>query len=365
MGLEETPEAYIQGMVEVFREVWRVLRKDGTAWVNLGDSYASDTKGSGGGWAADPKNYANQAQAYGARKFKQSLKSKDLMMMPARVALALQADGWWLRSMMPWVKRSAMPESVTDRPATAIEYVFLFAKSQRYFFDMEAVRQDSAPPTGGRQRAALKGDDKYVGQVGGEYHEGRPGRHSAYQPPNRNFRNSDLFYTSLEPPHGLISGQDGPLALDVNPAGFAEAHFATFPPKLVDPCIKAGTSERGACAECGAPWVREVEKEFQQTGPARDNTTGQDNMEGWEGWPRGTTESKTLGWSPSCACKAKPVPCTVLDPFGGAGTTALVADRLGRDAILMELNDDYASMARARIEKDAGLFAEVGHETRP
>ena len=157
----------------------------------------------------------------------------------------------------------------------------------------------------------------------------------------------------------------------MNPAGFAEAHFATFPPKLIEPLIKAATSEKGCCPACAAPWVREVEKgelqpdHSQKTLPKQVNENGRAVPDiGWnreQGFaPNVLRPSKTLGWSPSCGCGGEPVPCTILDCFGGAGTTGLVADRLGRSAVLIELNPEYAEMARARIHKDAPLFAEVG-----
>jgi DNA modification methylase len=281
-------------------------------------------------------------------------------MMPARLALALQADGWWLRSQMPWVKRSPMPESVTDRPASAVEYVFLLTRSARYFYDAEAVRQGISETTikrwGDRtQRTESPGTAPDRNDSGGSG-ETTCGVNSA----GRNFRNSDLFYSSLEPPHGLISGEDGPLALDVNPKGFPGAHFATFPPKLVEPCIKAGTSEKGCCPACGAPWVREVDRKLATVmSPASQYGHGAARNDGGRSMLCGAS-STTLGWSPSCGCAASDVvPCTVLDPFGGAGTVALVADRLGRDAVLIEIKADYAAMAAQRVRGDGGLFSQV------
>jgi len=355
IGLEATPEEHIAKLVEVFRAVRRVLRKDGTLWLNYGDAY---TSGGRGGGANGSKQQTNVGALLGPKTAPDGLKPKDLLMMPARVALALQADGWWLRSMMPWVKRSAMPESVTDRPATAIEYVFLLAKSPKYFFDMEAVRVKS---DWGGQTKKPDGWATHDGGHGSFHKDGREkGAANEVNGGSRNFRNSDLFYASLAPPHGLICGAE-PLALDVNPAGFSEAHFATFPAKLVEPLIKAGTSEKGVCAACGAPWVREVERETRQnwhgTGQKHDGTYYRPNPGGGVGNDRRSRLEK--GWSASCTHDAALVPATLLDPFGGADTTALVADRLGRDCILIELNPDYAEMARKRIEADGPLFAEL------
>ena len=133
-------------------------------------------------------------------------------------------------------------------------------------------------------------------------------------------------------------------------APYSEAHFATFPPALIEPCIKAGTSEKGCCAGCGAPWVRDLGDRYRTEGRGAGNGFARPQR------PKGR---ETIGWSPSCACAAKTVPCVVLDCFGGAGTTGLVADRLGRNAILIELNPEYAEMAKRRIEEDAGMFADM------
>jgi DNA methylase len=151
-------------------------------------------------------------------------------------------------------------------------------------------------------------------------------------------------------------------------APFSEAHFATFPPALVEPCVQAGTSERGACPACGAPWRRVVERSFlsQPDVSLAKGIRGagdQKPMYGtWQGVPRGSTQVTTLGWAPTCACAPDPKPCVVLDPFGGAGTVGLVADRLGRDAILVELSPTYAAMAERRIREEAPLLTAVAVE---
>ena len=275
IGLEKTPEDHIAVMGEVFREVRRVLRDDGTLWMNYGDAYMD----------------------------------KQLIGMPWRVALALQADGWWLRSSIIWAKGvsfcdtysgSVMPESCRDRPTSAHENIFLLSKASAYFYDPDAVRENEA----------------------------------------RNLR--DVWI--------------------INPQGFPGAHFATFPPALVEPCIKAGTSEKGCCASCGAPIRRIVEATGGTIGEAwHDHSDDlglgqQKDADGMESYSRETT-----GWEPTCDCEdaGESVPCKVLDPFGGAGTAALVADRLGRDAVLVELNKEYAEMARDRILADCPMFSSV------
>lgn len=267
---------------------------------------------------------------------------------------------------------NCMPESVTDRPTSAIEYVFLLTKRPSYFWDAEAVKVAGAIKAGTRaaKGSNVRSDLKDV--------NGRPPEYWEYTG-TRNFRNSDLFFSSLEAPHGLITDADGnPVALDVNTAAFKESHFAVFPLKLIEPLIKAGTSERGCCPACGAPWVRMVEKArtFESgSGRAGNLPSGKNGAALQGGGETGdirrgpVVHSTTTGWQPSCGCPpAEPVPCTVLDPFGGAGTTAVVAQRLGRDAILLELNPDYAAMAERRLQADrgelpiegVGLFAGVG-----
>lgn len=364
IGLEPSPTKYLLQMVEVFREIRRVLRDDGTIWLNIGDSYSSSppgnkTKGVSAssklhGVNGPSERYRETLAAGHATKRDTSKmgKPKDLMLMPARTALALQADGWWIRQQLPWVKRSCMPESVKDRPANAVEYVYLIAKSARPFYDTEAVRRQAATKPGTRGAKASKERSEVAGV------NSRPPEYHTYGD-TRHFRNSDMFFDSLEKPYGMISDENAePLALDVNTFAFPESHFASFPPKLVEPCILASTSERGRCSVCGSPYHRIVEKEFV---PQPDVSVEKgvrlssqhDESNRGPGTSRGSTRSKTIGWAPTCAhTDATPIPCLVLDPFGGSGTVGVVANRLGRDAILVELKPEYVEMAEHRIEDD-------------
>ena len=219
IGIEPTPDAYVQHLVAVFREVWRVLKPQGTLWLNLGDSYASATKGSVGGWAADPNNYAHKAQAYGSRRFSHDVKEKDLMGIPWRVAFALQADGWYLRADIIWAKPNPMPESVTDRPTKSHEYLFLLTKSERYCYDHEAVKDDAVYPPGTRKDVKKGGfNSKYAGDVA------RIGDESFRA--IREKRNRRSVWTIPTQP-------------------YTGAHFATMPEKLVEPCILAGCPRGG------------------------------------------------------------------------------------------------------------------------
>jgi len=314
-GLEPTIQLYVAHAVEIFHEVKRVLRKDGTLWLNLGDSYFGGGRGRGGSFASErrawrdmpcgisgtgqpdfpPGNYSSENLC--------SLKPKDLCGIPWRVAFALQADGWWLRQDIIWEKPSPMPESVTDRCTKAHEYIFLLTKSPRYFYDAETIKEDSSGGRATFSGYAIKGADILYHQDGNRRDE------SIAQS-----RNKRSVWT-------------------VSTVPFQEAHFAAFPPKLVEPCIKAGTSEKGCCAKCGAPWIRKIEKKPNPKGINAEKEIGLAN---------------TIGWSPSCQCNAPIVPCIVLDPFAGSGTTGIVSINNGRRFIGIDLSDKYFNMITRR-----------------
>jgi len=327
-GLEKTPDEYIARMVGVFREVKRVLRDDGTVWCNLGDSYG--TKGSD--WSRCGQTYSDHEKLKDV-KISTGLKPKDLCMIPARVALALQADGWWLRSDIIWSKPNPMPESCNDRPTTAHEHLFLLSKRPRYFYDADAIREEHKEPDRGKGEP-----DKNHYKRGGDHWEGEE-RIRLYNLLGRNKRT----------------------VWEIPTAPYAGAHFATFPPKLVEPCILAGTSPQ-ACEVCGAPWKRVTEKSRSfESGSGRSgrDPTGK-NGPGLQGGGetrdirRGPClQVETTGWQPTCSCdnegKGR---CLVLDPFAGSGTTGEVALKHGRDYLLIELNRDYEKLIRGRL----GLF---------
>jgi DNA modification methylase len=270
LGLEKTPEEYVGNLVAVFREVRRVLRDDGTLWLNLGDSYSKNESNNGGysgkstleGFTR-PDTKGRTANETGARhKIDSGLKPKDLVGIPWRVAFALQADGWYLRSDIIWAKPNPMPESVKDRPTRSHEYIFLMSKNARYYYDAEAIAEESATTWNSAKQMVGK---PLENQNGGK---NRPTQ-------DQSGRNRRSVWTIATRP-------------------FPEAHFATFPQDLVEPCIKAGCPVGGA----------------------------------------------------------------VLDPFFGAGTTGLVAARLGREFIGIELNQAYCEMAKKRIYGTLG--AEIG-----
>ena len=299
IGLEQTPDAYVAELVAVFREVRRVLTDDGTLWLNLGDSYSSmrdskatpDTlRGDTDGTAVAGAMNRNPAALRAA-----GLKHKDLVGIPWRVAFALQADGWYLRSDIIWHKPNPMPESVTDRPTKAHEYVFLLSKSAKYYYDAAAISEAVAPATVARLSQDVEsqeGSHRVPGKTNGAMKAVAP-RFGGSK-----YGNSDAKEHRTKSGNVYDLGdntRNARTVWSITTRPFSGAHFATMPPELAERCIKAGSA----------------------------------------------------------------VGDTILDPFGGAGTTALVADRLGRDAILCELNPVYAGLAEQRVTNDSPLFSEV------
>jgi DNA modification methylase len=365
LGLEAVPDClgwatgapcgtcYVCHLVEVFRSVRRTLRDDGTVWLNLGDSYSGSGPSGASYQSRTTRDRAEKATDGNFRISKRlgdrgltyadkkpvpapGLKPKDLVGIPWRVALALQADGWTLRSEIVWAKKSCMPESVRDRPTRSHEQVFLLSKGPRYYYDATAVAEEADQPIGS---ARLTGQHK--ADAGG-------------------FTTNGHGNSTLGTNQGLAT-RNLRSVWTLGPSPFPDAHFATFVPEIPRRAILAGTSERGCCPDCGAGWVRVVDRKNAVSGrvPGASEYTQRDRRFERGGAFTGAT-SDTLGWSPACRCDAgDPVPCTVLDPFAGAGTTGLVADRLGRSSVLIELNPEYAAMSKARIVGDAPLFANV------
>lgn len=523
IGLEPTPEAYVAELVAVFREVRRVLRKDGTCWINLGDSYAG---GGRGGGANGSKQQTNVGSLLGP-KDNYGLKPKDLIGIPWMVAFALRAEGWWLRQEIIWAKPNPMPESVRDRCCKSHEYMFLLTKSERYFYDSDAIAEDvqdlqyvssdtadrlvlqeqSTKRRTSRQVPRLHGDlaqgmgseiqQISEGQSNGQtllpFGEGAkdktvlsailrddrgaarqistsdasPRKNAALQNTQEAIRSDregasceseerqELFsygqgsvqqaqdrdqteasdqigelhfnegtmdgdQDQVSPSLRLLQSEACPTgngshrpAIEGRPsysgehrsgvsdmqcqerqpavkrtkrsvwtvatAPFKSAHFATFPPALIEPCILAGCPAK-ACAKCGAPWVREVERlsdgsndaspapgsvkamalDADIYGPGRLTSERRGPGTSFSNNPsKRLPSTRSRGLSSSCSCDAGTVAGTCLDPFGGAGTTGLVADRLQRNAILIELNAEYAAMAERRCFDDAPLLMEA------
>jgi DNA modification methylase len=279
IGQEPTPEEYIDKMVSIFREVRRVLKKDGNVWLNLGDSYCGT--GDKGNWR-DPK-YAEgrngQAKALNGKI--EGLKKKDLVGIPWRVALALQADGWYLRSDIIWHKPNAMPSSVTDRPTTAHEYIFLLTKSPKYYYDHEAIKEPAV--------TAANTSKSTFGNRGGELNRLHSG--NTWKPTMKNLQdkgqtNHSMHERRLEQPDKEYVVRNKRSVWSVNTKPYKEAHFATFPVDLIEPCVLAGC----------------------------------------------------------------PVGGTVMDIFSGAATTGVAALKNGRNYLGIELNPDYIIIGDKRVE---------------
>jgi DNA modification methylase len=323
IGIEQTPEEYVFNLVEVFREVKRVLRDDGSAWLNLGDSY------SGGGRGGDPKHKKDSNSAENTAPSYKGIPAKNLIGIPWQVAFALQKDGWILRSDIVWSKNNPMPESCKDRPTKAHEYIFLLAKSQKYYFDNESIKEPANYD--GRKDTMMKGSEKYKTSVvpDKKEHTMAARGHERWQ-----------YDTNGVPVRNKRS------VWNVNTKPYKGAHFATFPPALIEPCIKAGTSEKGVCSECGSSYNRVMEKtgQFQRRwskNNAEDSPyNSQDSMQ---------NTYRTVSWEPSCSCNAPVIPATVLDPFGGSGTVGEVCNKLGRNYILIELNPEYKTLIDTRV----------------
>ena len=458
IGLEKTPELFVAKMVKVFNEVYRVTKDTGVLWLNLGDSYWGGKGSNGNSKARRTAKERGHKQSPGTPLQDNraldgnhsNIKPKDLVGIPWMVAFALRKAGWYLRQDIIWQKPNPMPESVTDRCSKSHEYLFLFSKSNQYYFDQDAIRvplKDAAIARLAQDIANQKGSDRAVGKTNGTMKavvkNHKIGGAEKYQ--NGDIKNRTKSGKDWEPRmagSGLLNKEGrsgyfrngellvGPTAnkksvweetedfatwkwmfanlpedvvvplfekfvsetmlkgdvWEIATMPFKEAHFATFPEKLPVTCIKAGSSEYGCCADCGNPWERISEKKLVPTDCASFNTKPDDrdhqadsNDQGSNrvksghkpGW---ANEVNTLGWQPTCNCHGEvkrislhdytnnpeseetfanvyiskipleehPVkPAVVLDCFSGAGTTLLVARKLGRDYIGCELKPEY------------------------
>ena len=347
-GLEPTVQMYVDHTLLFLAKIWRVLRKDGVVFWNVGDSYSGGSRKSNKPQTIANGNEQDLPLDYSPSRDmgnQSTIKPKDLCLIPQRVALAAQEAGWWVRSVIIWSKSNPMPESVTDRPTDAYEEIIMLTKFARYYWDQEAVREPVAESTIGRELVDFGGakgrnytPDKTDPQYrGGNEQWGRTFNYKASCANGRNIRN--VWEIATQP--------------------YPEAHFATFPEEIPSRCIRAATPPK-CCAECGAPWERIVEKGLT----AHDGNTETN-------YPKGTTANrlallrqaarerggeyqndiKTLGWQPTCKCNAGTKPSLVLDPFGGSGTTGKVAKELGRMAVLTDTSAEYCKLAQHRIEQ--------------
>ena len=447
LGLEPTPELYVAHLVEIFREVRRVLRADGTLWLNLGDSYASTPPGCKGvsqssglhGAQGDTTYRHTLEQSVGTRRstIAPGLKPKDLIGIPWRVAFALQADGWWLRSDIIWHKPNPMPESVTDRPTKAHEYIFLLSKSAKYYYNAEAIKEQASADTHARYARGRSDSHKWAdggpgnqtiatnkpGSLFGQktpagWHQGTraegsaprdqraPGVNPKAAANNPGSKQNSSFSAAVK---DIVETRNKRSVWTIPTQPTPEAHFATYPVALVEPCIMAGCPPAGKRCDCDeeiltptgdgestdptmhtgragmnrerrpnggrrpitrreqrsyAAQVRESPHRAEMesiAGPAFAHYIRTDNsgarplppelMEAWMG----------RGWltTPAPCCHPSEEAGTVLDPFAGAGTTGLACLKHGRNFLGIELNPEYIAIAESRIEKHMPLFQEV------
>lgn len=410
LGAEPSPSLYVIHLVEIMREVRRVLRPDGVVWLNIGDSWA----GSGGAHKpehANPglsKSAARCGRPLGGATY-DGIKSLDVVLIPEQLALAVRADGWYVRSALIWAKGvscseefngNPMPESVNGwrwerhrvkvgnngrgrepfraaangpgreqsdhdgrdfqgdavwrdcpgcekctphggyvlrkgnwRPTDSYEHILMLTKTDSYFCDREAVLERGVYPAGERRpggdgHKSLAAGSRTTGGLQDKDWEGNGGR---------NLRSVLMIPTS----------------------GFKGAHFAVFPPSLVLPLVKAATSEKGCCPECGSPYARVVDRKRMVDGEKviaggwPVDEAGRLGPQGVGHW-RISVRSRTLGWLPTCSCTSglPPDPCRVLDPFSGSGTTALVCERLGLDSVNVDTSGEYIKLAETRLAED-------------
>ena len=286
LGLDKTPELFIERLVEIFKGVKKVLHSTGVVWLNIGDTYCVPS--------------TKRETVLG---MKPGVHAKNRIGIPWRLALALQADGWWLRQDIIWYRRNAPREPVKDRPTTEHEHIFLLTKKSHYFYDQTAVYQE------------LKAGDRYAGdrrkmttESGGMFHGGH----------NRKAK---------------LAGRNLGSVWDIPTQGRTDSHYAAFPDRLVARCIKAGTSFRGCCATCKAPYVPVIERENEDVAP------------------------KIVDWEPTCKCSAGIEACTVLDPFMGRGTTAMIAERLNRSWIGVDKSSEFCDLIKQNLlSRKTGLL---------
>ena len=349
LGLEPTPELYVQHMTEIFREVRRVLREDGTLWLNIGDSYWGGKGSNGSSKARRTAKDRGYTQPAGTMMMDTrptdgthpEIKPKDLIGIPWMLAFALRSDGWYLRQDIVWEKGNPMPESVTDRCTKNHEYVFLLTKSPKYYFDHEAIKEPTAVSN------AQRTTDHYQTKGRGP----------------RDGGNGGLDALAARMRSGEHTTRNRRSVWQVNTKPFKGAHFAVMPQALVEPCVLAGTSAEGCCSQCGSPYRRVMKKgDVISTGGSATGAraTNMDTVS-----PLGQDPEKsayntgvfkqyaweTVGWEPDCSCSEPETrPCVVLDPFSGSGTVGVVALRHGQRYIGIELNPEYVGISLKRIE---------------
>jgi DNA modification methylase len=358
IGTEETPEAYIQALVEAAREMKRVLRDDGSLILNLGDTFSANR-----GYQVPQTKHIEVGNSAKMSAASLGLPPKNKLLIPHRVAIALQNDGWILRQDIPWIKFNGIPESVADRFTTAHEYFFHFTQQEQYWWDAEAAKLPSAKGSCGSTFTNGKTASRTVRPPG----QGERNDDSI----TRNYRTSDTWRASLDlaitaaqtqleqlealrESGGAMGDEDTFLALQVNLRGSPLAHYAMFSSHLVAPFLKAGCP-RQCCPHCGAGWIRIVEKDGgrweERKAAGEPLRRGYSQNAPKEAQNFGQSVVTTIDFEPSCTCpEHEPIPGIVLDPFAGSGTTGRVATHYQRDAILIDLNEANATIQAQQLD---------------
>lgn len=353
LGMEPTPQMYIHHLADICDEVNRVLRPDGTFWLNLGDSRAGSGRGNSGKNAAIQNQEERQGFIGKRVIIPKGFKKKDVFGIPFRVGIELQERGWYWRDTIPWLKRNGMIGSYKDRPVSNIEWILILTKTPNNYYDSVAVMEKSSESylkdkrPKGVLRQRTNPNTKYnreEGQFKKQDHAGN----STYKNFNQRYkeagscdkrllRSSDFFFKTWQ---GLWVDEEGdPLAMIVNPKAYRGKHFAGFPVMLPQTCIAASTSEKGVCPKCGAPWERQAEKVYSEDGKDYQIITN--------------------GWEPSCKCGCEStVPATVLDFFAGTSSTGVACKNLNRGYIGIEINPMYCQLGETRIIEEG--ITEIG-----
>jgi len=340
LGLEPDYRMYIEHLVEVGRAIKRVLRPDGSWYLNLGDTYAGSGGWTSGGGQSDREDSWDRSHVDSSRgairpQLSASIKSKCKMLMPHRVALALIDDGWICRNDIVWYAENKMPESVKDRLSTTFEFVFHFVQRKKYWYDLDAIREPHKPSSEERANYSFEGSFT----PGEAYPDEKRGRPQSWEIHEKGKNPGDLRSIATKP--------------------FPEAHFAVYPPELAEKPIKSSCPPK-VCARCGKPYIRKIEKKttfHSGSGKAENPPNGKYGKD-WEQAKSGSydirmgprTSIKFKGWQKTCGCETdKTKPGIVLDPMCGAGSTLVMAEKLGRRWIGIDISPKYCEMARERV----------------
>ena len=373
LGSEPTPQHYVSHLTSIINKFHRVLRDDGTLFLNLGDSRAGSGRGPSGKNATIKNQDERQGFSSTQQKIPPGFKRTDMFGIPFRVGISLQESGWYWKDCIPWVKHNGMPGSYKNRPVSTIEWILILTKTPDNYYDYVAVMQKSSESYNkdkrprGVIRQKVNPNTKYDredSQFKKQDNTGNPtytGFNARYAESGgcdkRLLRSSDFFFQSFQ---GMwINEEYEPLALVINNNSYGGKHYASFPVSLPTICITAGSCEHGVCPECGNPYERIIEKESFITRPTigNEDQKGKLNPGNTQGLERTgghvACSVVTTGWKPTCDCKYKdhPIQATVMDFFSGSAATGVACKNLKRTYIGIELNPDYCKLGEQRIRE--------------